>query len=346
MIRIYFWVKYKVRYNIPEKVWNFFSSKIKALRFRHYLEKRKSFGNANPEVIFYVIRRRPPGWGYFSNLFHVAQGLLYAEEKGYVPIVDMENYWMAELNTLKRINGTYNSWCYFFQQVSNYTLEEVYRSKNVILSNGSTILGRDHWLTMRKNDFILDRDKLTKIKKLFSRHLFINTPTLEFIATEKINRKWEPSSTLGIFIRGTSYYEGTSFLAESIPSLDFFIGETINILGENKNIDKIFICTEDYRVYLRLKQEFKDYVIVPSVRFNTDLSLDAWLKSQEKITHDGGILMGFDRTLIYLTEVLLLGECKYFIGTPSNASAFVLTRSDLDSGVHRVIQGNKVFSFE
>ena len=117
MKRIFFWVKYKIRYNVPETVWNFFSSKISSKRFNNYLEKKKSFGDSNPEIIFYVIRRRPPGWGYFSNLFHVAQGLLYAEEKGYIPVVDMENYWMAELNTLKRINGTYNSWCYFFQQV-------------------------------------------------------------------------------------------------------------------------------------------------------------------------------------------------------------------------------------
>jgi hypothetical protein len=345
MKRTFFWVKYKIRYSIPEKVWNFFSSKISPIRFNHYLEKRKSFGEANPEIIFYVIRRRPPGWGYFSNLFHVAQGLLYAEEKGYVPIVDMENYWMAELNSLKKINGTYNSWCYFFQQVSNYTLEEVYSSKNVILSNGSTILGRDHWLTMRKNQFILDREKLARIKKLFSSHLFINAPTLKFIENEKKIRKWEPSSTLGIFIRGTNYYENLPFLAESIPSLDFFINETKSILFENKNIDKIFICTEDYRVYLRLKKEFEDYIDIPSVRFKTDLNLDEWIKSQEQLTHDGGILMGFDRTLEYLTEVLLLGECKYFIGTPSNASAFALTMSDLYSGVHRVILSNKVFSF-
>jgi len=344
MKRIYFWVKYKIRYSIPETAWNFFSSKISSIRFNHYLEKRKSFGDANPGIIFYVIRRRPPGWGYFSNLFHVAQGLLYAEEKGYVPIVDMENYWMAELNTLKKINGTYNSWCYFFEQVSNYTLEEVYNSKNVILSNGSTILGRDHWLTMRKNQFILDREKLIKIKKLFSSHLFINRPTLEFIEIEKKIRNWEPSSTLGIFIRGTNYYENLSFLPESIPSLAFFISEIKNLLFKNKDITKIFLCTEDYRVYLALKKEFKDYVIVPSVRFSEDLSLDEWITSQE-LTHDGGILMGFDKTLRYLTEVSLLSECKYFIGTPSNASAFVLTQSDLDSGDHRVILSDEVFCF-
>jgi hypothetical protein len=342
--KVYFWVKYKIRYSVSETVWNFFSSKISSIRYNYYLEKRKSFGDANPETIFYVIRRRPPGWGYFSNLFHVAQGLLYAEEKGYTPIVDMENYWVAELNSLKKINGTYNSWCYFFQQVSNYTLEEVYSSKNVILSDGVDILGRDHWLTMRKNQFILDREKLITIKKLFSSYLFVNAPTLEFIENEKKIRKWEPSSTLGIFIRGTNYYGSTTFLPESIPNFNFFIREIKNILFKNKNIDKIFICTEDYRGFLALKKEFEDYEIIPSVRFRTDLSLDQWIKSQE-LTHDVGILMGFDKTLRYLTEVLLLSECEYFIGTPSNASAFVLTRSDLDSGDHRIILRDDVFYF-
>lgn len=344
MKKIYFWVKYKIRYSIPEIVWNFFSSKISSIRYNYYLEKSKSFGDANPETFFYVIRRRPPGWGYFSNLFHVAQGLLYAEGKGYTPVVDMQNYWMAELNSLKKINGTHNSWCYFFEQVSNHTLEEVYSSKNVILSDGVDILGRDHWLTMRTNQFILDREKLIKIKKLFSNHLFVNAPTLEFVENEKKIRNWESSSTLGIFIRGTNYYGSTTFLPENIPDFNFFVSEIKNILFKNKNIDKIFICTENYRVYLTLKKEFENYEIIPSIRFRTDLSLDEWVTSQE-LTHDGGILMGFDRTLRYLAEVLLLGECDYFIGTPSNASAFVLTRSDLDSGDHRIILRDNVFCF-
>jgi hypothetical protein len=133
-------------------------------------------------------------------------------------------------------------------------------------------------------------------------------------------------------------------LPESIPNFDFFISEIKNILFKNKNIDKIFICTEDYRGYLALKKEFEDYEIIPSVRFRTNLSLDQWIKSQE-LTHDGGILMGFDKTLRYLTEVLLLSECEYFIGTPSNASAFVLARSDLDSGDHRIILRDDVFYF-
>ena len=159
---MYFWVKYKIRYSVSETVWNFFSSKISSIRYNYYLEKRKSFGDANPETIFYVIRRRPPGWGYFSNLFHVAQGLLYAEEKGYTPIVDMENYWMSELSSVKGVDGEKNAWCYFFKQVSEYSLSQVYQSKNVILSDASRISGGLDWLTNRDATLITNLQLLQK----------------------------------------------------------------------------------------------------------------------------------------------------------------------------------------
>ena len=50
-----------------------------------------SYGNNNPNKIFYVIRRSP-GAGLFSNLIYVINHLLIAEKHNFIPIIDMENY--------------------------------------------------------------------------------------------------------------------------------------------------------------------------------------------------------------------------------------------------------------
>ena len=109
-MRVYFFIKYIIRHNISDALWQFFASKIRSFGDKKYKEKRKCFGSLNPDVTFYVIRHRPPGWGFFSNLIFVCQGILHAKEQGYIPVVDMENYWNKELNSTKRINGTYNAW--------------------------------------------------------------------------------------------------------------------------------------------------------------------------------------------------------------------------------------------
>ena len=94
-----------------------------------------SFGSKNPNKTFYVIRRSP-GAGMFSNLTFVLNHLKIAIEKKFIPIVDMENY-PTIYNESNKINGTKNSWLYYFEQVSNYSLEEVYKSKNVLITKNT-----------------------------------------------------------------------------------------------------------------------------------------------------------------------------------------------------------------
>ncbi len=87
---------------MPEYCWQYLAQIISKYRDSKYMEQRKSFGNLNPTKNFFIIRRRPPGWGFFSNYFHVLKGVIHAEQNNLVPVVDMENYWIGELSSLKR----------------------------------------------------------------------------------------------------------------------------------------------------------------------------------------------------------------------------------------------------
>ena len=94
-----------------------------------------SYGNKNPNKIFYVIRRSP-GAGLFSNLTYVLNHLVVANKHNFIPVVDMENY-PTIYNEKNKVNGTKNSWLYYFKPVSKYKLSEIYQSFNVIISVNS-----------------------------------------------------------------------------------------------------------------------------------------------------------------------------------------------------------------
>ena len=94
-----------------------------------------SFGNLNQNKIFYVIRRSP-GAGMFSNVIFVMNHLLIAKQHNFIPVVDMKNF-PTIYNEKNIVNGTYNAWEYYFEKVSKYTLEEVYKSKNVFITNNN-----------------------------------------------------------------------------------------------------------------------------------------------------------------------------------------------------------------
>jgi hypothetical protein len=309
------------------------------IRESKYRQQSKKFGNLNPKVYFYVIRIRPPGWGFFSNVFYVLQGLQYAEENGWTPVVDMENYYMSEMNSLRTINGTRNSWNYFFEQVSKYDLHEVYKSKNVILSDGNRISVSTSWLRNRNTELIESPKKMELVGNLINKYINLNSTTRMFLEKTKHDLLWNGTNTLGIFVRGSVYHSNVQFPKNTIVEFDLLVKEIKNFLVRHE-FDAIYICTEDLRVYLKLSQIFKKYKILPSIRFEQNLSVDNWIK-QQKTTNIGGLYnVGFSGTKKYLAEIFLLSECTNFIGTFSNATTFVIAKSMTSGGNKRLLMAN------
>jgi len=338
MKKSFFFIKYKIRFNIPECYWQYLAQVISKYRNSQYIEQRKSFGNLNPTTHFFVIRRRPPGWGFFSNYFYVLKGIMYAEQNNLVPVVDMENYWIGELSYLKKINGTHNAWCYYFHQTSEFTLSEVYKSKNVVISNGFEILEKNHWINDRNFNFITQPDKLLMLKNIIDQYITFNVPTQVNIQSVKRKIQWDPEITFGLFIRGTNYFETQQHLTSNVSDFVLACKEILKI----NSLNKIYISTEDFFLYKKLVEIFADYEVIPSIRHDIAKSTQDWVNGQ-KLTFDGGILMGYEKTLRYLIEACLMAECSSFIGTPSNASNYIMARRRIGIGESFVfMNGEKI----
>ena len=97
----------------------------------------RSFGERNPDKIFYVIWRDRLGSGFFSNFTQVISHMMLAERHGWIPVVDYLNF-RTIYNEPEPVNGTCNAWEYYFRQISPYTLDEVYSSRNVLFAEGNT----------------------------------------------------------------------------------------------------------------------------------------------------------------------------------------------------------------
>jgi hypothetical protein len=109
-----------------------------------------------------------------------------------------------------------------------------------------------------------------------------------------------------------------------------------------KNINKLYISTEDYEIYLTLCKELIDYNIIPNTRYKKILSIEDWQKSGKAIP-GGGILLGYDRTLNYLIDILLMSECESCVATVSNASVFFLSKRFHGLKKSKLITNTEVF---
>lgn len=123
------------------------SNRIYRKYFYQYREQKMSYGDLNPGVTFYVIRCKEAEQGLFNLWIEVARKVIYAISQNYIPVVDLG----INPNFVKNRNCIMdgeNVWNNFFRQPqTEYSIEEVYKSQNVILSYGNDIRDLKDWPT-------------------------------------------------------------------------------------------------------------------------------------------------------------------------------------------------------
>jgi hypothetical protein len=265
--------------------------------------KKKFFlinkGNLYPDKIFYVIQRYP-GFGLFSNLAFVLNHIKIAKSLGFIPIVDMQNF-PTIYNEKYKLFNTSNSWEYYFEQLSKFSLEEVYKSKNVILTDNrfyskdlgffSNITDSKDLVSILNNDIKLKKNKLNLIKSMK-------------------NRLFEDKKILGVHFRGTTYK--TAGVVYAITKNQMI--NKINEILSKENYDKIFLVTEDVGNFDSIVNYFKDKVVFlnTSKRGKTDLEVwDNYSRSRHRYK------LGRD----ILVETYLLSFCDGFIDIETNPRA-------------------------
>ena len=257
----------------------------------------KSFGNKNKEKIFYIIRRSP-GAGLFSNFIYVVNHLLIADKHNFIPVIDMENY-PTIYNEKNSIHGTKNAWLYYFEPVSKYSLNDVYKSRNVIISTNIFYKTFVHRIFANKN--LLKFSKKIIIKK------YIKQKVHKFLTKNLFNK----NKTLGIHYRGTSYKDSAN---HPFPPTYSQLVKKIDNLLRIKKFDKIFFASEDKAMFDLILKRYKDKIVY----YNSFRSIkDDAFKRYDRSNHR------FKLGEEILIEGLILSKCHTFLFVETNVSTFV-----------------------
>jgi hypothetical protein len=264
-----------------------------------YTYNINSFGNLNKNKIFYVIRRSP-GTGLFSNLTFVLNHILIAKKFGFIPVVDMKNF-ITIYNEKNSIYDTQNAWEYYFKPISNYSLDEVYKSYKVVFCDNKFY-----------STFCYNIEKNDSMKKIFQNEIKFNDKIYnEFKYIQKKNYK---GKILGIHFRGTSY---KSSPGHPFPATTKQMINLTNRLIKKYKFKKIFLATEEESYLKVFKEEFKDKLIYLKDIYRSNKN-DAFKKYPRK---NHRYKLGKDIIL----EMLLLSSSNYFVYVESNVSSAVMS---------------------
>ena len=261
-----------------------------------------SFGINNSNKIFYVIRRSP-GAGFFSNLTYVLGHLKIAENHNLIPIVDMENF-PTIYNEKKSINKSKNSWEYYFEQVSNYNLKEIYKSKNVILTSN-----------IFENHVPTDMSLNNTFKQTINKYIKIKTNIKNEITFYKKKHFTSGKKILGVHFRGTTYKTARG---HAFPLPKNMMKKNIDLLIKKFNYEKIFVVTEEQEYLEFLKKQYGKKIICLNV-FRSN-NRDAF-KHYPRLNHR--YKLGKE----IMIEALLLSFCDGITYVKSNVSSAAIAFS-------------------
>lgn len=169
----------------------------------HYAtrEKKKKYGNENKDKVFYVIGQKERTGGLWWIVNKVVMHLAYADDKGYIPVVDYKNFWTLYHND-DELNKV-NVWEKFFLQPAGYTLDDIKHSANIIISDQYSSPSEKYF--MGNTSFYDDPSRLEYFRFIFRKYIRFSESTHIFLETEKEKILPEGQRVLGVLCRGTDY---------------------------------------------------------------------------------------------------------------------------------------------
>lgn len=275
------------------------------LRAFKYRERKICNGNDFSDKTFYVIRI--VGIAPLMQYVHtVLSHLLYVEERGMIPVIDMTNV-DNPYRTESMCETTDNVWEYYFLQPGGFSLDDIRNAKNVVLS---TIGIKEE----RPSEYVfaLNKGKIAQYRMIMQKYIKINYNVKSHIEQQKEQIGFDGQDVIGIHMRGTDYF-GLKPKDHNIqPNVDMIIAKLKEKVIEWDTKD-LYVCTEDEDML----QELINGV-------NIDIKYTKCKRISHYSTKNGDILKQFDKNeqatkdkymngLEYLTDILLLSECKYLI---------------------------------
>lgn len=274
-------------------------------------ERKIRRGFRHKDKIFYVVRRNSKTVGLFSYVLTALGHIKMAEEKGYISVIDMKN----NISPYLDIENPKNVWEYYFEQPAGYSLDDIDRSRNIILGSGDLPkIFPDYTMLGSLGEVKVWRD-------LFHKYIRLNEKMKERVAfAEKELFKGE--RILGVLCRGTDYKETKPKGHPVQPEAEMVIEKAAMAMKEH-NCSKIYLATEDREILQKFREEFGDRLLFPKVEMRP--------YDKKKLITEIEVERENDRRLKgeeYLIQIALLSKCNCFIGSRCGGCYGALLMSD------------------
>jgi len=252
----------------------------------------------------------------------ITSHILYAKEKGYIPVVDLQNYKTQYFKDERQ--GKDNVWEYFFPQPGGISLSDISDDDTILL--GSAELSVKSHRAPNPYEIPENKNAVVPTERLEAfRDMLVFSPQFEqYLKTKFDQLIGEDSEYIGILARGTDYTNLKPHGHCRQPSPLELIRKTREQLNRTPTIKKIYLATEDLTIYKLFKQEFGDMLITnDQYRFTTNQNQYIADLKNERPNHS------YELAKSYLTSLYILSRCSHFIAGRTAGTIAVFLMSNL-----------------
>lgn len=261
--------------------------------------EQHSYGEMNPDKTFYLINNPLDTAGMADLIKFTLYRVMMADFKGLIPVIDLSV--RDDGNQFNGGDGR-NAWTMFFEQVSSYSLEEVYKSKHVVRSTDQL----DFF-----NPYIQEFAYLANEKVMLQKYLTYNPVTKDYIESVYHDLIPEDCIVLGVIGRGTDFRSDKARWVPNPPD-PMKLLKSVEDFIKHASVDYIFLATEDARVYdCFMESALKNKIICVEQERITYSEEDKKLFLSEIYKREK--IDGYLFNLKYLSVLEILSRCDYLI---------------------------------
>lgn len=264
---------------------------------RYWEEHEKCQGRENADKIFYVIRRRDLYCGLFSLFITNLQRIDDAVKKGYIPVVDMQNDFNIYLSEDKV--GRENAWEYYFKQPMGYSLNDIRKSRHVIIGSGA-VPPMFPYLNMK---FLTgETGEIDYWRACVNKYITLSDDAQKTVDREYDRLFTKDDKVLGVKCRGTDYTKGKPKNHPIQPTPEQAVAKAEEIY-KAQGCTKVFLATEDAAFYEIFRQRFGDRLVTNKTDYMVYQGGSTGKEEYEQA--NGGYRAGME----YLVTTMLLARC-------------------------------------
>lgn len=279
-------------------------------------------GEMYPDKTFYIIGQDDLSGGMWWLINKVVMHIAYARERGYTPVVDLQNYWTQY--TSEDTFGKINIWELFLKQPCEFSLDDISCAKNVIICKKAPAPLPKY--LMGNNDFYEDNDRLKYFKDFFKQYIRFNSETLNYFKNQEVHF-FKGRRMCGVLCRGTDYVAQRPKNHPVQPRPEDVINDVKRVV-KDYNCDGVFIATEDQDILDSFKSAFGDklaFIDQPRLSKSDLLPGELLAKSKQRLNISKSSI---EDGRSYLLSTYLLSRCCCFLSGRTGGCKGVLLMSD------------------